>query len=214
MLFSQAGQKCQHAMMAHSVCPSPSRVRASPVSGTGEYDYDDSEDLPTGCQYIAWQPSDTLSSTNMSALQPSLAASGASVSNFLSAPAFAPSNAVGAAAAPAYSPASAAHTSKGARTSAMPSSYIAPAPAPGRSPRNATLEAAKQDALLSAMEFGKSGMVKLLCKPIAAKRDPPSHTSKAVNLGLGLGLGLGIPAAAFLILVCVAAYIDDPEAAH
>ena len=196
------------------MCPTPSIIKASHVSGAGEYDYDDSEDLPAGCQYVYWQPSDRVNSsnTNLSALGPSLAASAANVSVFLSAPAPAPNTAVGAATAPVQTPAPGAYAGKGAHTRAILSSYAAPAPAPGRSPRTATLEAAKQNALLSAMGYGREGLVKMLCKPIAAKRDPPSHMSKAVKLGLGLGLG--IPAALFLILVCVAACLDPQKASH
>ena len=197
----------EHGRRFRGVCAFRFRVKATRVPGAGDYDFDDSDDLPAGCRYLDWQPPDTISgSAALSALRPGLAANGANVSVFRSAPASAPSSAVDGTAAPVQTPAAAAHTSKGAHTSATPSSYIAPAPAPARSPRNATLELAKQAALQSGMSFGREGLVKLLCKPIAAKRDPPSHMSKAVDLGLGLGLG--IPAAVFLMLVCVGAYLD------
>ena len=168
------------------------------VPGAGEYDYDDSDDLPAGCQYVDWQSSDTVNSNSStpSAVWSTLTSSGANGS----ARASAPGSALGATAAPIQAEAQGAYSSKGAPSSAT-SSYGAPALAPDKSPRNATLASLKQAALQSGINLGRQGFVKMLCKPIAARGDPPHRMSKSDKVFLGVCVSIPVT---ILIIGCVA----------
>ena len=62
-------------------------------------------------------------------------------------------------------------------------SDIAPASGPKSSPRNATPPSAMQVALESGSGIGGQGQIKLRCKPIVARGDPP-HRMNGANIFL------------------------------
>ncbi len=172
-------------------------LKASNVIATGDYDYADSDDLPAGCEDMDWQHTGTIGTNNAAlSAQPPFAAR---VSGLLSASAPPLGSAVPADAAPVQSTASETYMDKSMHNSDT-ASNIAPASGPKASPRNATPGIAMQVASESGGSIGRQGQIKLRCKPIAARGDPPHHMS-GVNLFLVV---LGCIVAIFNIAIWVA----------
>ena len=165
--------------------------------GAGYYDYDDDHDLPTGCQYMDPQSSETddTSSNFTSAQAPGPA--GADGSGHVSTPASAPGSAVAAKSAPVSATAPNAYTGRRAVLSVSPS-YRAPAPAPGMSPGNVTSASATGSAALSGNSTDTQGQGNLVCRPIAAKEDAPSGLSKKMIAVIVVVVVVGV-----FMLVCI-----------
>lgn len=168
----------------------------SHVTGVGDYDYDDSHELPAGCQGLDVQTSESLGSTNNSVSVQQAALAGASVSGHVSAPAPAHHPA---AMAPVQASAPGTNTGRRGAISTAPG-YTAPASAPAGSPRDANVTSATLDALQSRSDVQQPGQVRLLCKPIAARGDQTSHTSTTRILYVVLDLTVSIMLIVLLLL--------------
>ena len=148
----------------------------------GEYDYDESEELPAGCSYV----------DSKALVQPHVLDS-ANVTNNTSP---APVNALATAPAPAnlrrlkaFEMSLAAVSSDVAATTQMDVmleggdsgrklAAVAPALAPMKTPKNATLAAAKKAAMIEGPgdNLGNSTiLVQMLCKPVPARIDPSTQ---------------------------------------
>ena len=146
------------------------------MADTGDYDYADSDDLPAGCEDMDWQHTTSVGTNNAALLaQPP---SAARVNSPLTASAPPLGSAVPAGAAPVQSTALGTYMNKSMNNSDT-ASDIAPASGPKASPRNATPALAMQVASESGGSIGRQGQIKLRCKPVAARGDPPHRMSGA-----------------------------------
>ena len=205
--FSTGGTcRPQQAIMYQAQGLVPDKTTQS--CNAGDYDYDDSEELPAGCQYMdsrSPMKPHTLNLINgstsaVSAPAPSpigatQSALSASSSGFLS---HAVGSAMAAAGAPANPPQlTALKMSRSAPSAAAigmagpAQEYMAfqdgvtsgelipgaPAPAPVRTPRNATLAAAKRAAMLQGLgePDNTRGLVQMLCRPVPARSAPSAQ---------------------------------------
>ena len=153
------------------------KVTVRCLTNAGDYDYEDSHELPAGCQYMDMQSSDNSEySSDSHTAQPPRLADADNSSGHGSAPANAPGSAVAAAEAPVQAPAPSAYMGRVTISSVSPK-HSAPTPAPDTAPRNATAPA--QAAALSDASAGRPGQGNLLSLPLGPLALAlPAHSSK------------------------------------
>ena len=172
------------------------KVTVRCLTNAGDYDYEDSHELPAGCQYMDMQSSDNSEySSDSHTAQPPRLADADNSSGHGSAPANAPGSAVAAAEAPVQAPAPSAYMGRVTISSVSPK-HSAPTPAPDTAPRNATAPA--QAAALSDASAGRPGQGNLLCQPIAARGDAPSGMSR----GTKIAIAVLVPVSVLVLLIC------------
>ncbi len=168
------------------------------MAGAGDYDYDDDHNLPAGCQYLDPQSSETIDTSSSSASAQAPGPAAADGSGHVSAPAPAPGSAVAAEAAPVQATPPSANTGRRAVLSVSPS-YLAPAPAPGMAPGDATSANATGSAAQSGGTADMQGQGNLLCRPIAAKEDAPPGMSRNTKIIIAVVVPVGV----MLVVFCI-----------